>query len=152
MKNIEEINQANVKKIAAEKKLPEFYTGDIVKVGVRITEGKRDRIQYFEGVCIAKKNRDINSSFTVRKVRRAKLYYLRDRTGKSARIAEKIRKKIGIDVETKPETVNEENVAVSKEEKIVEKETPSTETAKKVEKKTETPKAESPKENLKDKK
>ena len=163
MKNIEEINQANVKKIAAEKKLPEFYTGDIVKVGVRITEGKRDRIQYFEGVCIAKKNRDINSSFTVRKisfgegvertfalyspivdsikvvrsgkVRRAKLYYLRDRTGKSARIAEKIRKKIGIDVETKPETVNEENVVVSKEEKIVEKETPSTETAKKVEKK-----------------
>ena len=163
MKNIEEINQANVKKIAAEKKLPEFYTGDIVKVGVRITEGKRDRIQYFEGVCIAKKNRDINSSFTVRKisfgegvertfalyspivdsikvvrsgkVRRAKLYYLRDRTGKSARIAEKIRKKIGIDVETKPEKVNEENVAVSKEKKIVEKETPSTETAKKVEKK-----------------
>ena len=163
MKNIEEINQANVKKIAAEKKLPEFYTGDIVKVGVRITEGKRDRIQYFEGVCIAKKNRDINSSFTVRKisfgegvertfalyspivdsikvvrsgkVRRAKLYYLRDRTGKSARIAEKIRKKIGIDVETKPETVNEENVVVSKEEKISEKETPSTETTKKVEKK-----------------
>ena len=127
-----------------------------------------------------KKNRDINSSFTVRKisfgegvertfalyspivdsikvvrsgkVRRAKLYYLRDRTGKSARIAEKIRKKIGIDVETKPETVNEENVVVSKEEKIAEKETSSTETAKKVEKKTETPKAESPKENLKDKK
>ena len=66
MKNIEEINQANVKKISAEKKLPEFYTGDIVKVGGRITEGKRDRIQYFEGVCIAKKNRDINSSFTVR--------------------------------------------------------------------------------------
>ena len=180
MKNIEEINQANVKKIAAEKKHPEFYTGDIVKVGVRITEGKRDRIQYFEGVCIAKKNRDINSSFTVRKisfgegvertfalyspivdsikvvrsgkVRRAKLYYLRDRTGKSARIAEKIRKKIGIDVETKPETVNEENVVVSKEDKIAEKETSSTETAKKVEKKTETPKAEIPKENLKDKK
>ena len=117
MKNIEEINQANVKKIAAEKKLPEFYTGDIVKVGVRITEGKRDRIQYFEGVCIAKKNRDINSSFTVRKisfgegvertfalyspivdsikvvrsgkVRRAKLYYLRGLSGKAARLAEK---------------------------------------------------------------
>ena len=131
MKNIEEINQANVKKIAAEKKLPEFYTGDIVKVGVRITEGKRDRIQYFEGVCIAKKNRDLNSSFTVRKisfgegvertfalyspnvdsikvirsgkVRRAKLYYLRDRKGKSARIAEKIKKKIGVDVSVKPE-------------------------------------------------
>ena len=131
MKNIEEINQVNVKKIAAEKKLPDFYAGDIVKVGVRITEGKRDRIQYFEGVCIAKKNRDINSSFTVRKisfgegvertfalyspnvdsikvirsgkVRRAKLYYLRDRKGKSARIAEKIKKKIGVDVSVKPE-------------------------------------------------
>ena len=86
------------------------------------------------------------------KVRRAKLYYLRDRTGKSARIAEKIRKKIGIDVETKPETVNEENVVVSKEEKSVDKETASTETTKKNEKKTETPKVESSKENLKDKK
>ena len=139
MKTIEEINASNVKKITAEKKLPAFFPGDIIKVGVKITEGKRDRIQYFEGVCIAKKNRDINSSFTVRKisfgegvertfplygtlidsikvirsgkVRRAKLYYLRDRTGKSARIAEKIRKKIGIDVDVKPETVTEENVA-----------------------------------------
>ena len=180
MKNIEEINQANVKKIAAEKKLPEFFTGDIVKVGVRITEGKRDRIQYFEGVCIAKKNRDINSSFTVRKisfgegvertfalyspivdsikvvrsgkVRRAKLYYLRDRTGKSARIAEKIRKKIGIDVDTKPETATEENVVVSKDEKSADKETSSTETTKKDEKKTESLKVESKKENLEDKK
>ena len=180
MKNIEEINQANVKKIAAEKKLPEFFTGDIVKVGVRITEGKRDRIQYFEGVCIAKKNRDINSSFTVRKisfgegvertfalyspivdsikvvrsgkVRRAKLYYLRDRTGKSARIAEKIRKKIGIDVDTKLETVTDENVVVSKDEKSADKETSSTETTKKDEKKTESLKVESKKENLEDKK
>ena len=180
MKNIEEINQANVKKIAAEKKLPEFFTGDIVKVGVRITEGKRDRIQQFEGVCIAKKNRDIDSSFTVRKisfgegvertfalyspivdsikvvrsgkVRRAKLYYLRDRTGKSARIAEKIRKKIGIDVDTKPETVTEENVVVSKDEKSADKETSSTETTKKDEKKTESLKVESKKENLEDKK
>ena len=180
MKNIEEINQANVKKIAAEKKLPEFFTGDIIKVGVRITEGKRDRIQYFEGVCIAKKNRDINSSFTVRKisfgegvertfalyspivdsikvvrsgkVRRAKLYYLRDRTGKSARIAEKIRKKIGIDVDTKPETVTEENVVVSKDKKSADKETSSTQTTKKDEKKTESLKVESKKENLEDKK
>ena len=55
MKTIEEINQANVKKLASEKKIPPFFPGDIVKVGVRITEGKRDRIQYFEGVCIAKK-------------------------------------------------------------------------------------------------
>ena len=143
MKTIEEINIANVKKISAEKKLPDFFPGDIVKVGVKITEGKRDRIQYFEGVCIAKKNRDINSSFTVRKisfgegvertfalfspivdsikvirsgkVRRAKLYYLRDRTGKSARITEKIKKKIGIDVETKPEEVSEETLAPSLE-------------------------------------
>ena len=139
MKTIEEINQNNVKKILSEKKIPEFFPGDVVKVGVRITEGKKERIQYFEGVCIAKKNRDLNSSFTVRKisfgegvertfplfgtvidsikvirsgkVRRAKLYYLRDRTGKSARIAEKIRKKIGIDVDVKPETVTEENLA-----------------------------------------
>ena len=139
MKTIEEINQFNVKQILAEKKVPEFFPGDVVKVGVRITEGKKDRIQYFEGVCIARKNRDLNSSFTVRKisfgegvertfplygtvidtitvirhgkVRRAKLYYLRDRTGKSARIAEKIRKKIGIEVDVKPETVTEETLA-----------------------------------------
>ena len=139
MKTIEEINQYNVKKILTEKKIPDFFPGDVIKVGVRITEGKKDRIQYFEGVCIARKNRDINSSFTVRKisfgegvertfplygtvidtitvirhgkVRRAKLYYLRDRTGKSARIAEKIRKKIGIEVDVKPETVTEETLA-----------------------------------------
>ena len=141
MKTIEEINQHNVKKILSVKKIPEFYPGDVVKVGVRITEGKKERIQYFEGVCIAKKNRDINSSFTVRKisfgegvertfalyspivdtikvvrsgkVRRAKLYYLRDRTGKSARIAEKIKKTIGIDLETKINEVTEENVMPS---------------------------------------
>ena len=139
MKTIEEINQHNVKKILTEKKIPDFFPGDVIKVGVRITEGKKDRIQYFEGVCIARKNRDINSSFTVRKisfgegvertfplygtvidtitvirhgkVRRAKLYYLRDRTGKSARIAEKIRKKIGIEVDVKPEMVTEETLA-----------------------------------------
>ena len=151
MKTIEEINKLNVKKISAEKKLPEFFPGDIIKIGVRITEGKRDRIQYFEGVCIAKKSRDINSSFTVRKisfgegvertfalyspivdsikviksgkVRRAKLYYLRDRTGKSARITEKIKKKIGIDLETVPETVTEENLAPVTKEKNTETKT-----------------------------
>ena len=68
MKNIEEINKASVKKILTTKKIPEFFAGDTVKVGVRIVEGKRERIQYFEGVCIAKKNRSINSSFTVRKI------------------------------------------------------------------------------------
>ena len=126
MKNIEDINIESVKKILTKKKITEFFAGDTVKVGVRITEGKRERIQYFEGVCIAKKNRNLNSSFTVRKisfgegvertfalyspiigsikvirsgkVRRAKLYYLRDRKGKAARIAEKIKKKIGIDI------------------------------------------------------
>ena len=129
MKNIEDINRASVKKILTTKKIPEFFAGDTIKIGVRITEGKRERIQYFEGVCIAKKNRDINSSFTVRKisfgegvertfalyspiigsikvirsgkVNRAKLYYLRERRGKSARITEKIRKSIGIDVSQK---------------------------------------------------
>ena len=148
MKTIEEINRLAVRKILAEKKLPEFFPGDIIKIGVRITEGKRERIQYFEGVCIAKKSRDINSSFTVRKisfgegvertfalyspivdsikviksgkVRKAKLYYLRDRTGKSARITEKIKKKIGIDLETVPETVTEENLAPVTREKNTE--------------------------------
>ena len=132
MKNIEEINKLAVKKIIEARKIPEFAPGDTIKVGVKISEGKRERVQYFEGVCIEKKNRDINSSFTVRKisfgegvertfalyspnlssikvvrsgkVRRAKLYYLRDRKGKSARIAEKIKKKIGIDVSIKNET------------------------------------------------
>ena len=144
MTNIEEINNATVKKILAKKKIPEFFAGDTIKVGVRIAEGKRERIQYFEGVCIAKKNRNINSSFTVRKisfgegvertfalyspvigsiklirsgkVKRAKLYYLRDRKGKSARILEKIKKSIGVDVaeqineiETEKETTATEN-------------------------------------------
>ena len=53
MNTIDEINRANVAKLSAAKKLPNFYPGDIIKVGVKITEGKRDRIQYFEGVCIA---------------------------------------------------------------------------------------------------
>ena len=139
MKNIEDINRDSVKKILQKKKIPEFFSGDTIKVGVRIVEGKRERIQYFEGGCIAKKNRGINSSFAVRKIsfgegvertfalyspiigsikvvrsgkaRRAKLYYLRDRKGKSARIAEKIKKRIGVDVSeqvTEKEVVNEE--------------------------------------------
>ena len=160
MKNIEDINKAAIQKITANKKITDFSPGDTIKVGVKIVEGKRERIQYFEGVCIAKKNRDLNSSFTVRKisfgegvertfalyspnvdtikvirsgkVRRAKLYYLRDRKGKSARIAEKIKKKIGVDVSVKPEetkkivepikvkasTDNEKKEALSEEDKV----------------------------------
>ncbi|WP_298689504.1 50S ribosomal protein L19 [uncultured Sphingomonas sp.] len=99
------------------KKIPEFRPGDTIKVGVKVVEGERTRVQAFEGVCIARANRGMGSSFTVRKisfgegvervfplyspnvdsidvvrrgvVRRAKLYYLRGRTGKSARIAER---------------------------------------------------------------
>ncbi len=143
MKNIEDINKAAIQKITANKKITEFSPGDTIKVGVKIVEGKRERIQYFEGVCIAKKNRDLNSSFTVRKisfgegvertfalyspnvdsikvirsgkVRRAKLYYLRDRKGKSARIAEKIKKKIGVDVSVKPEEPKAASVEPVKE-------------------------------------
>jgi len=147
------------------KKIPEFSAGDTIRVGVRIAEGKRERIQYFEGVCIAKKNRSINSSFTVRKisfgegvertfalyssiigsikvirsgqVRRAKLYYLRDRKGKSARISEKIKKKIDIDI-------SEQTV----ENKIV-KEEPKKEASKAAAPKAEPKKAELKKEKLK---
>ena len=144
MKNIEDINKAAIQKITANKKITDFSPGDTIKVGVKIVEGKRERIQYFEGVCIAKKNRDLNSSFKVRKisfgegvertfalyspnvdsikvirsgkVRRAKLYYLRDRKGKSARIAEKIKKKIGVDVSVKPVESKEKVVEAAKEE------------------------------------
>jgi large subunit ribosomal protein L19 len=159
MKNIEDINKAAVSKILATKKISAFGPGDTIKVGVRIVEGKKERIQYFEGVCIARKNRDINSSFTVRKisfgegvertfalyspvvdsikvirsgkVRRAKLYYLRDRTGKSARIAEKIKKKIGVDAVKKlPETAalqKEKIITESKKENPEKKEADSKE-------------------------
>jgi|TARA_B110000259_G_scaffold127486_1_gene144096 large subunit ribosomal protein L19 len=144
MKNIEDINKAAIQKITANKKITDFSPGDTIKVGVKIVEGKRERVQYFEGVCIAKKNRDLNSSFTVRKisfgegvertfalyspnvdsikvirsgkVRRAKLYYLRDRKGKSARIAEKIKKKIGVDVSVKSVESKEKVIEVAKEE------------------------------------
>ena len=146
MKNIEDINKAAVQKILASKKITDFSPGDTINVGVKIVEGKRERIQYFEGVCIAKKNRDLNSSFTVRKisfgegvertfalyspnvdsikvirsgkVRRAKLYYLRDRKGKSARIAEKIKKKTGVDVSVKSVESKEKVVEVAKEEPL----------------------------------
>ena len=158
MKNIEEINKDTVKKILEKKKIPNFFAGDTIKVGVRIVEGKRERIQSFEGVCIAKKNRDINSSFTVRKisfgegvertfalyspiigsikvvrsgrVKRAKLYFLRSRKGKSARIAEKIKKSIGLDVS---EQMVEKEI-ISKEAENTKSEIKSEEKAEKLEK------------------
>ncbi|GGB94273.1 50S ribosomal protein L19 [Novosphingobium endophyticum] len=112
------IQQIEAEEIAkAGKEIPAFRPGDTVRVGVKVVEGTRSRVQNFEGVCIARSNRGINSNFTVRKisfgegvervfplyspnidsitvvrrgiVRRAKLYYLRGRTGKRARIAER---------------------------------------------------------------
>ena len=175
MKNIEEINNLTVKKILEKKKIPEFFAGDTIKVGVRITEAKRERIQYFEGVCISKKSRDVNSSFTVRKisfgegvertfalyspiigsikvirsgkVKRAKLYYLRDRKGKSARIAEKIKKKIGIDVH---EQVGENQSDEQEKIKVTETEKKKTEPA--TEPKKEEPKREVSRLDIKKKK
>lgn len=117
MNLLQKIEQENLEKLAAGKRLDSFAQGDTVKVGVRIIEGNTERTQVFEGVCIARKNAGVRSSFTVRKishgegvervfplysprvesvelvrrgdVRRAKLYYLRGLTGKAARISEK---------------------------------------------------------------
>ena len=176
MKNIEEINKQNIKKFLEKKKIPEFFAGDTLKVGVRIAEGKRERVQYFEGVCIAKKNRDFNSSFTVRKisfgegvertfalystiissikvirsgqVKRSKLYYLRDRKGKSARITEKIKKRIGVDVSEQiiPDEGEEKNISEENEKKIE----PKKEEPKKEAPKAAAPKIEPKKETLKE--
>ncbi len=116
MNTIQKLEQAERQKLTASKKIPDFKAGDTLRVLVNVVEGDRKRVQAFEGVCIARKNASLNSSFTVRKlsygegvervfplysplinvevvrqgdVRRAKLYYLRGRTGKSARIREK---------------------------------------------------------------
>ena len=123
MNLLQQIEQEQVDKLAAERAVPDFRPGDTVKVSVKVVEGDRERVQAFEGVCIARKNAGINSNFTLRKisygegvervfplyspliadiavvrrgdVRRAKLYYLRGRSGKSARIAEKARSTTG---------------------------------------------------------
>lgn len=117
MNMIEQLEQEEAARVRGDKDIPTFDAGDTVKVHVRIKEGERERIQVFEGVCIAKSGGGLNASYTVRKisfgegvervfplytpmvekveivrrgrVRRAKLYYLRDRRGKSARIAER---------------------------------------------------------------
>jgi large subunit ribosomal protein L19 len=119
MNVVQKLEQEQIDKLVAERPVPDFRPGDTVKVSVKVVEGDRERVQAFEGVCIARRNAGINSSFTLRKisygegvervfplysprltaievvrqgaVRRAKLYYLRGRTGKAARIAEKSR-------------------------------------------------------------
>jgi len=118
MNILDNIGQAQMNAVTEQRAIPEFGPGDTLKINVKVVEGSRERVQAFEGVCIGRSNRGINSSFTVRKisygegverifplyspkiqaievirrgdVRRAKLYYLRGRTGKAARIAEKI--------------------------------------------------------------
>ena len=117
MNIIDKIEKQQIKKVLAERSIPDFSAGDTLIVKVKVIEGTRERVQAFEGVCIARKNAGVRSAFTVRKisygegvervfplysprisaievvrrgkVRRAKLYYLRDRQGKSARIAER---------------------------------------------------------------
>jgi len=117
MNLIQQIEAENIAKFAEAKTIPDFRPGDTLKVGVKVVEGERTRVQNYEGVCIARSNKGMGSNFTVRKisfgegvervfplyspnvesievvrkgaVRRAKLYYLRGRTGKSARIAER---------------------------------------------------------------
>jgi large subunit ribosomal protein L19 len=128
MNVIQQIEQQQVAALSQSRQIPDFRPGDTVRVNVRVIEGNRERVQAFEGVCIARRNRSVNSSFTVRKisygegvervfplyspridsievvrhgkVRRAKLYYLRGRRGKSARIAERRIDKAGIVLES----------------------------------------------------
>ena len=143
MNIIEQFEKDQIKSLVKGKKIPQFHPGDTVRVNVKVREGTRERIQAFEGVCIRKKNRGLSSSFTVRKisfgegvervfpifspsidsisivrsgqVRRAKLYYLRDLTGKKARIVERIRKKqpdlASLYIDESEEVVEEEIVA-----------------------------------------
>jgi large subunit ribosomal protein L19 len=129
MSTLTKIEEAQVAKLRETAKLPEFRPGDTVKVNVKVVEGDRERVQAFEGVVIARKNAGLNSSFTVRKisygegverifplfsprltsvelirsgdVRRAKLYYLRGRRGKAARISERV---VAEDTGTTPAT------------------------------------------------
>ena len=140
MNIIEKIEKEQLEKLSSGKKMPDFNPGDTIKVDVKVVEGTRERIQAFEGVCIARGGKGINESFTVRKisygegvervfplfspkissitlvrkgrVRRAKLYYLRDRRGKAARIVEKI--------EVKKKTNEKKDVASVSKDKIAE--------------------------------
>ena len=122
MNLLQQLEQEQVEKLAANRPVPKFQPGDTVRVGVKVVEGERERIQIFEGVCIGRKNAGVNSNFTLRKisygegverifplysprvtsievvrrgvVRRAKLYYLRGLTGKAARITERARERV----------------------------------------------------------
>ena len=140
MNIIKDIETEQISEILKKREVPVFKSGDTVKVNVFVTEGNKERVQAFEGICIARSNRGFNSTFTIRKishgegvergfplyspmlesiylvrrgkVRRSKLYYLRQRSGKSARIAEKkdvIKKKPKI-TEIKEEPVSKEEV------------------------------------------
>jgi len=142
MNVIDKIEKDQMEKISAERVLPEFGAGDTLKVDVKIVEGDKERVQAFEGLCIARSGGGLNENFTVRKisygegverifpifspkiagikvlkrgkVRRAKLYYLRDRRGKSARIVEKIQvSKKEVKSKVTDKKVNEETVSKS---------------------------------------
>ena len=143
MNIIDEIEQEQIKEISQKRNVPEFGPGDTLKVHLKVLEGNRERIQVFEGVCIARSNKGLNSSFTVRKisngegvervfpvyspliekfevvrrgdVRRSKLYYLRDRSGKKARISERRTDKLAT------ENV-EKTVSIKKEDSVEEAE------------------------------
>ena len=139
MNIIEKIEKEQLEKLSSGKQIPDFNPGDTIKVDVKVVEGTRERIQAFEGVCIARGGKGINESFTVRKisygegvervfplfspkissitlirkgrVRRAKLYYLRDRRGKAARIVEKIEVKKSINEKNNVSSATKEKVA-----------------------------------------
>jgi large subunit ribosomal protein L19 len=136
MNLLQQIEREQVEKLAANRPVPKFEPGDTLRVMVRVIEGERERVQAFEGVCIARKNAGINSNFTLRKisygegvervfplyspritaievvrrgvVRRAKLYYLRGRTGKRARIVERARSSLRPTAEAAPASTNPE--------------------------------------------
>jgi len=149
MNIIEQLEQEEISKLTAEREVPEFGAGDTLRVHVKVVEGTRERVQVFEGVCIARKNSGLNSAFTVRKisygegvervfpvysprieqievmrrgaVRRAKLYYLRELRGKKARIAEKVERRVGAD-----QIAKKDQVAVASDE-VVQATAPETE-------------------------
>ena len=148
MNIIEKIEKEQLEKLSSGKQIPDFNPGDTIKVDVKVVEGTRERIQAFEGVCIARGGKGINESFTVRKisygegvervfplfspkissitlirkgkVRRAKLYYLRDRRGKAARIVEKIEVKKKTNEKKDVESLSKDKVVETSSKKVVE--------------------------------